>query len=181
MLAIPSLYAFIVELIDVRIIAGTLLTYSFGNSLSILRYKEGFNNLSVHVLEGACAALRALHAAGYSHNDIAPGNILVGPNHQIKLCGFSSTRKMGESDTEIRGTRGFCYRKVFRTINNTLVPACDYNSLFCVVKWMLNKQFRLYTSTTNQARVHILVFQGVEWPSTSQECEALLKSKFGRG
>ena len=48
-----------------------------------------------------CSALEEIHAAGVLHRDIAPDNIHVGPNGEVKIIDFGSAR-LSKEDTDDR-------------------------------------------------------------------------------
>lgn len=56
--------------------------------------------LFVRVAEG----LSAMHRAGYVHADLKPGNILITPDHEVKLIDFGQSSKLGEPKPRVQGT-----------------------------------------------------------------------------
>lgn len=48
--------------------------------------------------------LNAMHRAGFVHADLKPGNILVTPDHDVKLIDFGQSSKLGEPKPRVQGT-----------------------------------------------------------------------------
>jgi serine/threonine-protein kinase len=63
-----------------------------GSSLRELAPLE--RSRAVALVSQAGAALDAVHAAGYVHRDVKPGNLLVGPDDRLHLIDFALARRM---------------------------------------------------------------------------------------
>ena len=91
------------------------LEYFDGRNMAILCKEE--RELVKSHLSGAlmqiCRALDHVHAAGYVHRDMKPGNLLMSATGEIKLIDFSLARKFrgwfgtGLRDRAIAGTRSY--------------------------------------------------------------------------
>ena len=158
-----------------------VITVSFGDSLQILSCRDGFDGLFDVVLDGTCNALNALHTiARHSHNDIQPGNILVDSKHQVKLTDFGSSRKLetniSKDDKELLTRRGFSFLKIINL--DSFKPACDFVSLFCVMKWMTNFDFHHNSSGDIQKKLftRATLSTQVEWGKlSSTECAEVVR------
>jgi cell cycle related kinase len=56
----------------------------------------------IAIMRQLLQALNAVHAAGYAHRDVSPGNILIDPTGAVKLADFGQARRIS-SDLESGG------------------------------------------------------------------------------
>jgi len=87
----------------------------------------------------ACAGVAHLHAHGYVHGDVCPGNLLVHDDH-VTLIDLGVARRIGESGT-VRGTHAYMAPEQVR--GEAWTPATDVFALG-VVLWELVSGARLF-------------------------------------
>jgi len=74
-------------------------------------------------------AVTYLHEKGIVHRDLKAENILITPNHEIKLVDFGTARDMIETHIEGSGT-GSKGKKIFKHFVGTpnyMAPECIHN------------------------------------------------------
>ncbi|CAN0899928.1 Mitogen-activated protein kinase kinase kinase 20 [Linum grandiflorum] len=121
-----------------------LLKYAAGGSLSDLIANYGRCGIperdvkvcTLYLLE----ALSSVHAAGYTHCDIKPDNVLVFPDDdgffKLKIADFGlATDCPDPKSKKIRGTPRYLPREMI--ISGTVSPAMDIWALGCTVLEML--------------------------------------------
>jgi len=70
------------------------------------------------------AGLRALHAAGYAHRDIKPGNVLVTDRGRVVLVDFGAVARLGATSVPVVGTDGYIAPEAFA--GGAIAPALDW-------------------------------------------------------
>ena len=58
------------------------------------------------IVRGAAAGVAHLHAHGYVHGDVCPGNLLIGPGDHVTLIDLGVARRSGEAGA-VRGTHAY--------------------------------------------------------------------------
>jgi len=58
------------------------------------------------IVRAACAGVAHLHAHGYVHGDVCPGNLLVGPADHVTVIDLGVARASGEAGA-VRGTHAY--------------------------------------------------------------------------
>jgi len=87
---------------------------------------------AVYILEGACAGLAAIHAAGFVHADVSPANVLIGKDGAVKLADLGVARAIGEAPpTELEGT--LVYQPPEQLRLETIDPSADLYALALVI------------------------------------------------
>ncbi|WP_375385418.1 class III lanthionine synthetase LanKC [uncultured Microbacterium sp.] len=66
-----------------------------------------YRDWALRIIGGVEVALGAVHAAGYSHGDLHPGNVLVTPDDGVVLLDFEMARPLTENVPAIIGAPGF--------------------------------------------------------------------------
>lgn len=69
-----------------------------------------YRDWALRVTEQLAAALDAVHAAGYSHGDLHPGNVLVTEEGRVVLLDFEMARPLDQDAQAIIGAPGFVPR-----------------------------------------------------------------------
>ncbi len=86
---------------------------------------------TMHLVARVAGGLAAAHAAGLVHRDIKPGNLLLGPNGQVKITDFGIAHAAWSARLTITGmllgTPG--YLSPERVIGSVATPASDLYSL----------------------------------------------------
>jgi serine/threonine protein kinase len=89
-------------------------------------------DVSVSVLEQVCLGLEAIHRAGAVHNDLKPGNVLVGPGCRVVVADFGLATVFQRSGSPLLvGTPAYISPEVARgeTVDPSLVPRRDIYAL----------------------------------------------------
>src|SRR5262245_24698330 len=86
---------------------------------------------TMDVLAQVADGLQAAHAAGLVHRDIKPGNLLIGPAHQVKITDFGIAGTAGSEPVTLTGTvlGTLAYLAPERAAGGPTVPASDLYSL----------------------------------------------------
>ena len=76
------------------------------------------------VIGGLLDGLSHLHAGGYIHRDLKPGNVLIGSGDQVKLCDFGWSVQLAEPTerrTTLCGTLDYLSPEMVVRVMETLV------------------------------------------------------------
>ena len=92
------------------------------------------------IVRGACAGVGHLHAHGYVHGDVCPGNLLVHGAGHVTLIDLGVARRAGEAGA-VRGTHAYMAPEQVR--GEAWTPATDVFALG-VVLWELVAGARLF-------------------------------------
>jgi serine/threonine protein kinase len=87
---------------------------------------------SVAVLEQVCCGLEAIHHAGAVHNDLKPGNVLVGPGCRVVVADFGLATVFQRTESPLMaGTPAYISPEVARgeAVDPSLVPRRDIYAL----------------------------------------------------
>jgi serine/threonine-protein kinase len=94
------------------------------------------------LLEGvmqAARALQVLHAMGYVHCDIKPGNILLTKDGQARVIDFGQACRAGTVKERIQGTPDYIAMEQVR--RQAVSPRTDVFSLGATMYWLLAGQY----------------------------------------
>lgn len=72
--------------------------------------RRAYREWATRIVRQIEAALDAVHAAGYSHGDLHPGNVLVTPDDRVVLLDFEMARRLEEETPATIGVPGFVPR-----------------------------------------------------------------------
>ena len=91
---------------------------------------------AMDVVAQAAAGLDAAHRAGLVHRDIKPGNLLLGPDGQVKITDFGISHAAGSAPITVSGTLlgTPAYLAPERVAGEAATPASDLYSLG-IVAW----------------------------------------------
>lgn len=92
------------------------------------------------IVRAACAGAAHLHAHGYVHGDVCPGNLLIGPGEHVTLIDLGVARPSGEAGA-VRGTHAYMAPEQVR--GEAWTPATDVFALG-VILWELASGARLF-------------------------------------
>jgi serine/threonine protein kinase len=92
------------------------------------------------IVRGVCEAAAHLHACGYVHGDINPGNVIVDVDDRVTLIDLGVARRIGDGGT-VRGTHAYMAPEQIR--GEAWTPATDIFALG-VVLWELVAGERLF-------------------------------------
>ncbi|MEE2522733.1 serine/threonine-protein kinase [Pseudarthrobacter sp. J75] len=114
---------------------GILLDFAAGGSLAQLIAARGRLTVgeTVTVLTPLAQALSYLHAKGFTHADVSPGNVLFTAEGKPLLADVGIARMVGDpAAAERAGTPGFCDPAPVDTVRMGLQPERDLYSLAAV-------------------------------------------------
>jgi serine/threonine protein kinase len=85
-----------------------VLEYVEGRSLVDLQRERGHvpEDLCRHLAQEIASGLAAIHAAGIVHRDLKPGNVLVTPDHRVKVMDLGLARR-GSGEDRVSATGMF--------------------------------------------------------------------------
>jgi serine/threonine protein kinase len=95
---------------------------------------------AIAIVRAACEAAAHLHAHGYVHGDINPGNLVVDDDDRVTLIDLGVARRIGEGGN-VRGTHAYMAPEQIR--GEAWTPATDIFALG-VVLWELVAGERLF-------------------------------------
>jgi len=116
-----------------------LITEFVGNDLATIIPKKILaptdpKKLIYNIFKG----LKYVHSLGVIHRDLKPGNILISPNRELKICDFGASRTF-ERDIEMTGYVTTRYYRAPEVLLNWrhYTPATDIWSAGCILAELL--------------------------------------------
>jgi len=106
--------------------------------------------------------LAAMHAAGFAHCDLKPGNILVGPGGAVKVIDFGQACRMGSVKERIQGTPDFIAPEQVR--RQPITPRTDVFNLGATMYWALGRRAIPTLFTLKQGKNSFLVDERISTP-----------------
>jgi serine/threonine protein kinase len=96
---------------------------------------------AVAIVAAACDGIAHLHAHGWIHGDVNPGNIIVDNGDRVVVIDLNVARELGAPASAVRGTHAYMAPEQVR--NEPWTPATDVFALG-VVLWELVAGARLF-------------------------------------
>lgn len=119
---------------------------------------------AVRIAIDLCAALEAMHAAGYAHCDVSPSNILLRGDGRTSLTDFGVSGELGRPQRQVRGT--FAYMSPEQAKGEPLDPASDVFAVG-VVLWEMLSGTRLFRRSAQYLTIAAVVEE--EAPAVGNE------------